>query len=168
MKPRWVSCCRFWQCRMCFDKEQVLLLQNAKDITTAMLHGSINRFGMLQELLSNLNEALRPVEFSELQQAAPEEAPAPTDKTAAVEQQASPEETVQDAKAEGKDSSDAAAAEAQEKPRLDVQSAPSAAERLEQEIATTAEQVIGPCSSFCHDCNSVFSSGCHPFPALDC
>ena len=40
------------------------------------------------------------------------------------------------------EAADAGAAEvAEEKPKLDVQSAPSAAEKLEQEIAATAQQV---------------------------
>lgn len=107
----------------------------------------------MQELLSNLGEALRPVEPRDAQQAAPEPASEPADagepKDSVAQQQPSPE-AGQERSAALKEASESSAPEASdargaegagEKPPLDVQSAPSAAEKLEQEIAATAEQV---------------------------
>ena len=107
----------------------------------------------VQELLSNLGEALRPVEPRDAQQAALEPASEPAEsgesKDSVAQLQPSPE-AAQENSAAAKEASELAAPEssdawgaegAGEKPQLDVQSAPSAAEKLEQEIAATAEQV---------------------------
>ena len=107
----------------------------------------------VQELLSNLEEALKPVEPKEAQQAAPEPASEPADVGDARDptaQQQPSSEADGEGSAAAKEASESAAPEptdvgaaegAEEKPKLDVQSAPSAAEKLEQEIAATAQQV---------------------------
>ena len=115
----------------------------------------------MQDLLSNLEEALRPVEPKDAQQAAPEPASESADagdaKDPAAQQQSS-SEAVQEGSAAAKEASESAAPEAtdagaaegaEEKPKLDVQSAPSAAEKLEQEIAATAQQVWLSFMAFC-------------------
>ena len=107
----------------------------------------------MQELLSNLAEALRPVEASDFRQAAPEvEEPASvaaTQKDAAEKASAGAEDA---AKPDEEASSISAAKDiskseqSQQKPQAEMRSAPSAAEKLEQEIATTAEQVFNLCT----------------------
>ena len=109
----------------------------------------------MQELLSNLAEALRPLEASDFQQAAPEvEEPA---STAAIQKGAVEQAPAADASAQAAEpdvqAGSASAAKAgsdsvhsQQQPHIEMRSAPSAAEKLEQEIATTAEQVSCLCS----------------------
>lgn len=105
-------------------------------------------------MLSNINEALRPLGPSDFQQAPPEPASEATNagesEDVAAQQQPNSEDTAQESSAHGKEASKSAAkhaadaASAQgtgEKPHLEVKSAPSAAEKLELEIAATAEQV---------------------------
>ena len=105
----------------------------------------------MQELLSNLAEALRPAEASDFRQAAPEvkepASVAATQKDAA-EQTSAAEGSVQAGEPDKEAGSVSAAKEgsdsvqSQQKPQAEMRSAPSAAEKLEQEIATTAEQVF--------------------------
>ena len=109
-------------------------------------------------MLSNINEALRPLRPTDFQQAQPEPASeaanAGESEDVAAQQQPTAEDTAQESCADGKEASKSAeknaahAASAQgigDKPHLEVKSAPSAAEKLELEIAATAEQV----SLFC-------------------
>ena len=110
----------------------------------------------MQELLSNLAEALRPVEASDFRQAAPEvEEPASVaavQKDAAEQgsagedsaQAAKPDEGSMSAAKEGSNS-----VQFQQKPQAEMRSAPSAAEKLEQEINATAEQVGHACTEPC-------------------
>ena len=110
----------------------------------------------MQELLSNLAEALRPVEASDFRQAAPEvEEPASvaaTQKDAAEQPSAAAEDAAQAVKPDKEAGSISAAKEganseqSQQKPRAEMRSAPSAAEKLEQEINATAEQVGHVCT----------------------
>ena len=111
----------------------------------------------MQEMLSNLAEALRPVEASDFQQAAPEvEEPASTAATQkdAAERASAAEDSAQAAEPDKQVGSVSATKEgsnlvqSQQKPQADMRSAPSAAEKLEQEIATTAEQVVHLCTEF--------------------
>ena len=107
----------------------------------------------MQELLSNLDEALRPVVPRDAQQTAPEHPSEPADAGAlqdAVVQQPPSLEASQEESAAAEETGASAAIEATdagspenagEKPQLDVQSAPSAAQKLEQEIAATSQQV---------------------------
>ena len=110
----------------------------------------------VQELLSNLDEALRPVEPRDAKQAALEPASEPADagevKDSVAQHQPSSEAS-QEKSAAAEDTSASAAPDAADagsaesagiRPSLDVQSAPSAAEKLEQEIAATAQQVRLP------------------------
>ena len=109
----------------------------------------------MQELLSNLAEALRPsVEASDFQQAREVEEQGSTAATQkdAAEQASAAEDSAQAAEPDAQAGSASAANEgsnsvqSQQKPHTEMRSAPSAAEKLEQEIATTAEQVSCLCS----------------------
>ena len=105
----------------------------------------------MQELLSNLAEALRPMEAADFRQAAPEvqepASAAATQKDAAEQPSAAAEDAAQAAKPDEQAGSTSAAKEganseqSQQKPQAEMRSAPSAAEKLEQEINATAEQV---------------------------
>ena len=121
----------------------------------------------MQELLSNLAEALRPIEAADFRQAAPEvqepASVAATQKDAAEQPSAAAEDAAQAAKP-GEEAGNISAVEEgpnseqpQRKPQADMRSAPSAAEKLEQEINATAEQV-GHVYTVLLTCNGCWAS----------